>query len=324
MFHIYKTISTSAIDYTAEELKKYLRMMMPEGGDIKIGYNSKAIDGFRLGLMQDFGLDTSDVDNTELDDIIYIDCDEHGGIIAGDNPRSVLFAVYEYLRANGCRWLYPGVDGEYIPRKNITSVKCRHVPPMRYRGYAAEGAVYRDAELDFIDFMAKLGMNTYMIEFRIPRSYYEKYYAHFRNDSRRVPEPISDELVLQWKRGTEAEIAKRGLQFHDIGHGWTVDPFGIDSKYAWEKIDESLVPKDMIKYLAEVNGVRGLHGGRPANTQFCMSNPEARKLFADFVVKYAEEHSNIDFLHVWLADDINNHCECAECRKKLHQTTIWC
>jgi len=187
---------------------------------------------------------------------------------------------------------------------------------MRYRGYAAEGSVYREAEIDFIDFMPKLGMNTYMIEFRIPRSYYEKYYAHFRNDNHRTPEPISDDLVLQWKRGTEAEIAKRGLQFHDIGHGWTVDPFGIDAKYAWEKIDESLVPKDMIKYLAELNGVRGLYDGRPANTQFCMSNPEARKLFADFVAKYAEEHSNIDFLHVWLADGSFNHCECEKCRKK--------
>ena len=36
MLIINKLISTSAVDYAAEELKKYLRMMMPEGGDIKI------------------------------------------------------------------------------------------------------------------------------------------------------------------------------------------------------------------------------------------------------------------------------------------------
>ena len=70
---------------------------MPEGGDVKISYDPEADDGFRLGLMQEFGLDVSDALDTELDDILYIDCDEEGGIIAGDNPRSVLLAVYEYI-----------------------------------------------------------------------------------------------------------------------------------------------------------------------------------------------------------------------------------
>ena len=316
MHFINKISSAEAIDFAALELKKYLRMMMPEGGDVKISYAPEAKEGFRLGLMQDFGLDVSDAENCELDDIIYIDCDAYGGIIAGDNPRSVLFAVYEYLKHNGCRWLYPGVDGEYIPIKDIAPVKYRHKPFLRYRGYAAEGAVYQDAVLSFIDFMPKLGLNTYMIEFRIPRSYYEFYYKHFRNAKNRPEEPITDEQVVQWKRQTETEIAKRGLQFHDIGHGWTVDPFGIDAKYAWEKIDDSLVPADAFKHLALLNGKRALYGGRPACTQFCMSSVEARTLVVDFIVRYAKEHSNIDYLHVWLADDANNHCECEECSKK--------
>ena len=117
MLSIKKITSDSVIDFAAEELKKYLRMMMPEGGDIKISYEPCAKDGFRLGLMQDLGLDISDAEDTALDDIMYIDCLEDGGIIAGDNARSVLLAVYEYLRRNGCRWLFPGVDGEYIPVK---------------------------------------------------------------------------------------------------------------------------------------------------------------------------------------------------------------
>ncbi len=115
MLKINKISSCSPVDYAAEELKKYLRMMMPECGDVVIKYDPDAKDGFRLGLMQDFGLDVSDADDTELDDILYIDTDTTGGIIAGSNPRSVLLAVYEYLRQNDCRWLMPGVDGEYIP-----------------------------------------------------------------------------------------------------------------------------------------------------------------------------------------------------------------
>ena len=102
------------VAFAASELKKYLRMMMPEGGDIELSL-SPLDGGLRLGLMQDAGLDVSDAEDVALDDILYIDTDENGGIIAGDNPRSVLLAVYEYLRRNGCRWLFPGPDGEYVP-----------------------------------------------------------------------------------------------------------------------------------------------------------------------------------------------------------------
>ena len=96
--NIYKTRSESPIDFAAEELRKYLRMMMPDAGNYKIECSPDAKDGFRLGLMQDFGLDISDAEDVELDDILYIDCDERGGIIAGSNPRSVLLSVYEYFK----------------------------------------------------------------------------------------------------------------------------------------------------------------------------------------------------------------------------------
>ena len=66
---------------------------------------------------------------------------EKSGVIAGSNERSVLFAVYEYLKRNGCRWLYPGIDGEYIPLKNIEPVSYRHVADMRFLGPCIEGAI---------------------------------------------------------------------------------------------------------------------------------------------------------------------------------------
>ena len=104
MYKIYKTTLCSPVDYAAEELKKYLQMMIPACGNVPVSYDPEAKDGFRLGLMQDFGLDVSDAEDVALDDILYINCDENGGIIAGDNPRSVLLAVYEYLRQQGCRF----------------------------------------------------------------------------------------------------------------------------------------------------------------------------------------------------------------------------
>ena len=318
MLTINKISLASPIDYAAEELKKYLRMMMPEVGDISISYNPEAEGGFRLGLMQDFGLDVSDAENTELDDILYIDCDECGGIIAGDNPRSVLLSVYEYLRQNGCRWLYPGVDGEYIPMKDIVPVKYRHKPSCRYRGQCNEGAESQQCMLETIEFTPKVGMNVYMLEFRIPTSYYERYYGHFHNTECRPEEPVTNDTILQWKRQCEAEIAKRGLQFHDIGHGFTVDPFGIDSSirsYNGED-NEDKIPPESRKYLALVDGERKLYHGVPNYTQFCMGNDEARDKIAAYVANYAEKHSNVDYLHVWLGDSVNRHCECELCTPK--------
>ncbi len=317
MYIIKKVRSLSPIDYAAEELRKYLRMMMLESGNIDIVYDPEAKDGFRLGLMQDFGLDVSDAENIELDDIIYIDTDENGGIIAGDNPRSVLLAVYEYLRQNGCRWLMPGVDGEYIPLQDIVPVKFRHKPSCRFRGQCNEGAEYQSNMIEAIEFTPKLGMNVFMIEHFNPMSYYKQYYEHDYNKNR-TPEPVGDNQVIQWKRQCEAEISKRGLLLHDIGHGWTSWPFGIDPGIkGTEEEKNAMVPEENKQYLAMVNGERLLFHGVPFNTQICMSNKTARKMVADFVADYAEKHTNSDYIHVWLADGYNNHCECEECKKMI-------
>ena len=315
MYKIHKITSCHTVDYAAEELKKYLRMMMPECGDITIDYSPYATDGFRIGLMHDFGLDTSDVANVELDDLLYADCHTDGGIIAGGNSRSVLLSVYEYLRRNGCRWLMPGVDGEYIPMRDITDVKYRHAASCRYRGTCIEGAQSQDTLLAIIDFLPKVGMNTFMMQFINPRTFYERYYDHLGGITR-SPEPVSSATVMQWKRQCESEISKRGLQYHDIGHGWTAEPFGLSTEHGWAVTDDSEIPDGIRKYFAMLNGKRTLFCGKALNTNFCMSNEEARLRVAEYIANYSENHSNVDYLHVWLADGSNNHCECDECRKK--------
>ena len=318
MYKICKTTLCSPVDYAAEELKKYLRMLMPDCSEIPIRYDPDAIDGFRLGLMQDFGLDVSDAEDPVLDDILYINTDACGGIIAGDNPRSVLLAVYEYLRQQGCRWLFPGVDGEFIPViEGLTPVSFRHMPSCRFRGQCNEGAEYQQNMLEAIEFTPKVGMNVFMMEFRIPTSYYRNFYNHVRNQENRTPENVTDQTILQWKRQCEAEISRRGLQFHDMGHGWSVDPFGVDS--SWRSTDgdnDAKISDESRQFLAQVNGRRGLYRNVPNWTQFCMSNPVAREKVVKYAADYAQSHNNVDFLHLWLGDAVNQHCECEECQKK--------
>ena len=284
MFKINKVTSHTVIDYAAEELKKYLRMMMPEGGDVEISYDPKASDGFKLGVMTDMGLDASDVLNPELDDVIYIETDTRGGTIAGANPRAVLIAVYEYLRRNGCEWLMPGVDGEFIPMRDIVPVKYRHKPSMRYRGNCIEGATSQKILEGFIDFMPKLGLNCFMIQFRNPVEFYKRHYNHYRNTDYRPEEPITDDTSIQWTRRLECEMDKRGIMLHSCGHGWTNDPFGIDSSLGWRTVDDSVIPDEFRDCIALVNGKRTFFRS-PPNTQFCMSNKRARRLFVDYVAK---------------------------------------
>ena len=320
MLTIYKITPNTVVDFAAEELKKYLRMMMPEAGDIAIVYAFGAPvqeNGICLGVMSDFSLDTSDAADVELDDILYIDVDgAQNGVIAGSNPRSVLLAVYRYLRESGCRFLLPGVDGEYIPVCTPPAVKYRKMADCRVRGWCNEGAEFQQSMLAAIDLAPKLGMNVFMTEFVNPKAYYNSYYDHWNNVNREK-EPVSADTTLQWKRACECEMQRRGLQFHDVGHGWTADPFGIDSSEGWAKRDESIIPEGARQYLAEIGGRRGFYKGSPLVTQFCMSNPEARHIVARSVANYAENHRNVDYLHVWLADFWNNQCECEVCRTKL-------
>lgn len=317
MFQIKKVRADHVVDFAAEELKKYLRMMMPRCGDIPITYEPEAKDGFRIGLMQDFGLDVSEAEDVFLDDILHIDTDANGGIIAGDNPRSVLQAVYKYLTLNGCRWLFPGIDGEFIPVRNVEPVQYHKLADCRYRGQCNEGAESQQCMLETIDFSPKIGLNVYMIEFDIPKIYYDWYYSHTNNVANREPEAVSNETILQWKRMCEVEIAKRGLQFHDMGHGWNAEAFGIDSSGGWRANADNPVPEEARQYLALISGKRDLWKGIALNTNFCMSNSDARKIVTKCVCDYAQTNGNVDYLHVWLADGSKNHCECDTCRQKI-------
>ena len=318
MYKIYKITSDHVVDFAAEELKKYLRMMMPRCGEISIKYDPNATDGLKLGLMSDFGLNVSEADDVSLDDILHIDTDENGGIIAGSNVRSVLLSVYRYLSVLGCRWLFPGIDGEFIPTVNgLAPVNYHKMADCRYRGQCNEGAEYQPNMMEAIDFTPKIGMNIFMIEFDNPKVYYDSYYNHRANQMNRDPEPITAETAMQWKRQCEAEMSKRGLQFHDMGHGWSAESFGISSTDGWVSDDTNKIPEESREFVAMINGERKLYGGVALNTNFCMSNPKARQKVVQKVADYAELATNVDYLHIWLADSSNNHCECDECRKMI-------
>ncbi|HEY3237526.1 MAG TPA: hypothetical protein VGJ84_22595, partial [Polyangiaceae bacterium] len=290
------------IRYAAEELERYLSRMGAAGsGEIQIGLAS------HFEMIQPFP-----VADAALDDAIEVDVRGGQGHIAGGNPRSVLLAVYRYLTELGCRWVRPGAEGELIPAlESLPDVRLRETPSYRHRGVCIEGSLSVDHARDIIDWMPKLGLNAYFIQFREAHTFFDRWYAKHDQPSSKAPS-ISLEQARGHTRRVVEEIEKRGLVYHAVGHGWTCEPFGI-SGTGWEK-EASEPPENIRQYLAEVKGERRLWHGIALNTNLCYGNPEVRRTVIQEIAGYADQHREIDVLHFWLADGSNNHCECSLCR----------
>ena len=313
MYRIKKVRLNNTVDFAAEELKKYLRMMMPACGEIDIVYEPEAKDGFRLGLMEDFGL-PCEAEDVTLDDVVHIDTTEDGGILAGSNPRSVLFAVYRFLKCNGCRFLFPGTDGEYIPRKQIGATQYHKMADHRLRAHTTEGDPSLEHALRYIDYQCKQEMNAYSLSQIF--IYHSRYYQHRFNEKRRPPEPVSRELVEQWQVLCEAELVKRGLILRLGGHSWATESIGLDPRdNALYVKGEKQVPEELRPRLAMLNGVRGLNKNNPHFTNLCWSQPENRTCYARFIAQKAMENRQFQIIGISMADTSHNHCECAQCQK---------
>jgi hypothetical protein len=302
MMNISNAGNNQTIRLAAEELAKYLGRML--GSEI-------AVD-IRLGLMSEFAeIVAPEVADPELDDAIYMNVVDGKCVIVGINPRSVLIGVYRFLSVLGCRWVRPGADGEYIPSLDeIPRVCLEETPSYRHRGITIEGAVSYEHVRDMIDWLPKVGFNGYFTQFREAFEFFDRWYSHQSNPLLEG-HPITTEQAREYLAQAVVEIKKRGLLYHAVGHGWTCEPFGIEG-LGWRRVDE--VPETARQYLAEVNGKREYWGGVPLNTNLCYGNPEVRRIIVEEIADYSAEHPEIDYMHFWLADGVNNHCECELCQ----------
>jgi hypothetical protein len=311
--------SHQTIDFAIAELRKYLQQMIApmtisSDGEARRGKNGVSL---QVGLYSDFPtLNLPETPNPDYDDAIFIDVQAGTGIIAGINPRSCLIAAYRFLTELGCRWIRPGKDGEWLPRKDFSELTA-HVnekPSYRHRGICIEGAVSYENVVAIIDWIPKVGLNAYFIQFRQAYAFFERWYTHCHNPLK-PSRPFAPEEAQVYVNQAEQEIQKRSLIYHAVGHGWTCEPLGIPGLSWDQKVFE--VSPDITPYLAMVGGKRGLWGDVPLNTNLCYSNPDVRKIVINDVIQYVRKHNIIDFIHIWLADSKNNQCECPECQKAL-------
>ena len=277
-----------------------------------------------VGRSEKLGASVPQVCDPKQDDAFDISVRGCAGYITGTNERSVLIAAYRFLKELGCRWIRPGEEGLRVERKELTdfTVSLQEAADCRYRCVCIEGAVAYDHVLNMIDYLPKVGMSDYYIQFIIPATFFENWHNHSGNvllEDKRLQ--IEHTAVAGMVRKLEAEIKKRGIRYHKVGHGWTAMPFGMDGT-GWHRDAVHNIPEETVQYLAEINGVRGLKNNSPLDTQLCYSKKEVRDRMTDYIVEYCRQNPHVDVLRVWMADNLYNWCECEDCRKL--RAADWC
>ena len=250
-----------------------------------------------------------------FDDAFMINVHDGEGTIVGTNERAVLLGVYHFLKKQGCRFLKPGRDGEYVPY-----IGCAHdvsecwYAALRHRGTTSAcwgGGRGLCDMLDYIDWMPKMMMNSFFIELT-------DYYCDVCSAMKNMDNPYKSQEILSretfdiYDKQIVEATKKRGLIRHGAGHGWTIELMdGVEKMTRGE--DNAICTNPEI--MAEIDGERKFFNGKSMYTNLCYSQDLVRKKWAEAVYAYSLEHPEVDVIHVWLADYFSNFCECENCRK---------
>lgn len=308
------------ITFAVEELCRYLRMMDNQLQiDILLlnSWNEDIQNVIWVGNDPAFCAKLPKVADPAFDDAIVINISNNTGLITGTNERSVLIAVYRLLRELGCSWVRPGIPGERIPNVRIEDlcVNICEAASYRHRAVCIEGSNSYDNILETIDYLPKIGLNGYYIQFFVPFTFFNRWYNHLDNPYME-PVSLSRSEIMAMVASLETQIARRGLIYQKVGHGWTCEPLGIEGN-GWENTGVYHITDDMRRHFALVNGKRELRDNVPLNTNLCYSNPETRNIVTDAVTDYCRNNPQMDAVFFTLADGRNWHCECDACSKKL-------
>ena len=302
---IAKIGNDATVSFAAKELCRLIKEM-----DKTVVLDVRKYDAYNETLKNIIWVGEGFVEKSETD-TVAISVKDSAGFISGSNARSVLIAVYRFMYELGCRYLYPGKDGEKIPSKKLSysdlTVEVKDTASYNHRGICIEGTVGYEHVRNMIDWIPKVGMNEYFFQFFTPATFFKQYYREFEDG-------IDDSGVDAIVSALNDEIAKRSLNYYAVGHGWTCAPFGLGAS-GWDKY-EGEPPKEIKDILALVNGERKFTGDIPLNTNLCYSNPTVREKIVDYVVEYCKNNLNKNYIAFWMADGGNNHCECENCIKK--------
>ena len=302
------------VSFAVDELARYLKMM-----DKHLLIDQRTYDEYDADVSGVIWIGlTPDIEYSKLDDKILVNITDGAGILTGSNERSILLGVYRFLYTLGCRWIFPGIDGEIIPKKKLD--KCDivahidHTPSARYRTVSIEGNISYEHSYDMVNWLPKVGFNTYYMQFKTPYTFWKTWYNHTENPEY-TPSPITNDDAYRYKARIDEELTKRSFGYIALGHGYSVYPFGVDDLTIRDP-ESPLLTDEIKSHYALLKGERKMNRAINA-TQLCYSRPEVRRKMVEWVVQYCKDHPEITVLSMAPADGCNNWCECDDCKDTM-------
>lgn len=202
-------------------------------------------------------------------------------VITGKEPRSIVYGVYDLLETAGCRWMFPGPEGEIIPAVPALQFEpCDKIenPDFEVRASTDDTRMdeipdsYVIETLEKFDWAAKNRLNTYFMAVNL----------------------ITGDMYL--KPMIMREITKRGFRLEIGGHN------------TWQFVSRDLFETDPTLF-REVDGVRRADGN------FCSSNPKAVQMVIDGVGRLIKQIPSVACFHLWFEDTFGGSwCSCEKCR----------
>ncbi|HGA1213185.1 TPA: DUF4838 domain-containing protein [Streptococcus suis] len=302
---IFDKVQNKTSQFAIDELTYYLKAIF----DFELGKTTVEEDANVL-LSKEY------LDNN---DTIGIEMKNGNAILTGNSDVSILIAVYRLLSEFGAVFTRPGRKHELIPSLTITDwnekeLSIHETASYKHRGVCIEGADSYQNTKESLDWLPKINMNSFFIQFENPYSFLKRWYEHEFNPYA-DKEDFNTEIAQQMSDLLDEELSKRGLIHHRVGHGWTGEVLGYSSKYGWES--GLKLPEEKKPLVAELNGKRELFNTAPILTSLCFSNPDVGERMCELIVNYAKERKDVDYLHVWLSDARNNICECEKCKQEI-------
>lgn len=203
--------------------------------------------------------------------------------LRGDGPRSLLYAVYSFLEALGCRWPAPGPELERLARGTEFELPGEPVeegPALPGRCLIIAHYIFMQQAEAWIVWAARNRLNTI--------------FFHTIDD----PLPLGATPERQYYREREAAIAlarERGMTLEVGGHGLS-----------------ALLPRENFERMP--GAFRYHEGQRTPDYNLCPSDPGALATLRRSAQVYFEAHPEADVYHLW-PDDLaeGGWCSCTQC-----------
>jgi len=271
---------TAAAKFAGGEFQKYIKLIsgceLPICGEAVAGKTSVWI-GTAAWTDERFP-GVSGKDELKYDGF-YIRTISGGVVLTSNMERGLLFAVYELLRRIGCRWFFPGGNGEFLPALKdirVDETDLLENPDFEVRGFT-EGTNKEPADvwlgemLETVDWCAKNKINSVFVH----------------DYPFRQVEGLGQVM---------AEVKKRGMIFEFGGHG------------IHTCVDRNLFEEK--PYLFRIK-----NGERRKDGNFCASSDEAVKMLIDGAVSILDRMPGLDVLQLFFDDSYGGSwCECDKCR----------